>query len=125
MSKQKPETDIEKIILDCNIGEFGVSIDDMRNGKFRYLISGRYSGGEIPESMVSYELPDGEWAKFYCCGPMPESLQTLNTKLFKEWLPGNPDYQIAMGVSIEWYYHQGDTKSLDYESGIWIPVIKK
>ncbi|MCH5297996.1 MAG: AraC family transcriptional regulator [Ruminococcus sp.] len=126
MSKQKPETEIEKIICNSRVGEFGVCIDDIgKDGKFRYLIAGKYAGGEVPEGMVSYELPDAEWAKFTCVGPMPEALQTLNTKLFKEWLPGNPDYKIAMGVNIEWYHTEGDTKSADYESGIWIPVIRK
>ena len=125
MSKQTPETEIEKTICNCRVGEYGVCIDDIgKDGKFRYIIAGRYTGGELLEGMVSYELPDVEWAKFTCTGPMPEALQTLNTKLFKEWLPGNPDYKIAMGVNIEWYA-EGDTKSADYESGIWIPVIRK
>lgn len=126
MSKQTPETEIEKTICNCHVGEYGVCIDDIgKDGKFRYIIAGRYIGGEIPEGMVSYELPDAEWAKFTCVGPMPEALQALNTKIFKEWLPGNPDYKIAMGVNIEWYYAKGDTKSADYESGIWIPVVRK
>ncbi len=126
MSKQTPETEIEKTICNCHVGEYGVCIDDIgKDGKFRYIIAGRYTGGEIPEGMVSYELPDAEWAKFTCVGPMPEALQALNTKIFKEWLPGNPDYKIAMGVNIEWYYAKGDTKSADYESGIWIPVVRK
>ena len=55
---------------------------------------------------------------------MPEALQTLNTKLFKEWLPGNPDYKMGIGVVIEWYT-QGDMKSVDYESGLWVAVSRK
>lgn len=48
----------------------------------------------------------------------------MNTKIFKEWLPGNPDYEIAMGINIEWYSNE-DCKAFDYESEIWIPVKEK
>lgn len=125
MMGKKPESEIEKAICNCgNMGEFGVNIDDIGNGKFRYIIAGTYTGGEVPDGMVSYELPDVELAKFSCKGPMPEALQTLNTKLFNEWLPGNPDYKMGIGVIIEWYT-KGDVKSVAYESGLWIAVSKK
>lgn len=70
------------------------------------------------------QSPDMEWAKFRCVGPMPEALQAVNTRIFKEWLPGNPEYEIAMYANIEWYA-KGDTSSPDYESAIWIPVKRK
>lgn len=119
-----PDDDIEETICNCCIGEFGVNIDDIGNGKFRYIIAGTYTEGEVPEGMTVYELPDVEWAKFLCKGAMPTALQSINTKIFKEWLPGNPDYEIAVGVNIEWY-SDGDTHSSDYESAIWIPVKRK
>ena len=34
------------------------------------------------------------------------------------------DYEIALGINIEWYSN-GDGSSSDYESEIWIPVKKK
>lgn len=37
---------------------------------------------------------------------------------------GNPDYEIAAGMNIEWY-SKGNSNSFDYESEIWIPVKKK
>lgn len=51
------------------------------------------------------------------------ALQSVNTRIFKEWLPENPDYKIAMGVNIEWY-SMGDLSAPDYESAIWIPVVR-
>ena len=93
-------------------------------GKFRYLIAGKYTEGEVPEGMTVYEFPDMEWAKFRCTGPMPGALQSVNTKIFQEWLPNNQEYEIAMGANIEWYSN-GDMSSIDYESGIWIPVKRK
>lgn len=121
----KPGNEVEQVICDCLIGEYGVCIDDIgKDGKFRYLIAGTYKGGEVPKNMTVYEFPDMEWAKFRCTGSMPGSLQSVNTKVFKEWLPGNPKYEIAMGANIEWY-SKGDTSALDYESSIWVPVKRK
>ena len=57
-------------------------------------------------------------------GPLPGALQSLNTKIFKEWLPGNADWEISMGMNIE-YYMEGDSSSADYHAAIWIPVKKK
>ena len=74
--------------------------------------------------MIIYEFPEMLWAKFSCKGPLPESLQSINTKIFSEWLPGNSEYEIAMGANIEWY-SKGDMAELDYESEIWIPVKQK
>ena len=34
---------------------------------------------------------------------------------------GKPEMELAMIANIEWY-SQGDTKSDDYESGIYIPI---
>lgn len=124
-AKNAPENETEQVICDCMIGEYGVCVDDIgAEGRFRYLIAGTYGGGPVPEGMTVYEFPDMKWAKFRCCGSMPGALQSVNTKIFKEWLPGNPRYKIAMGANIEWY-SQGDMKAADYESGIWIPVVEK
>ena len=90
----EPASPQEKAIIDHCIGEYGVCIDDIGGGKFRYLVAGKYSGGDVPDGMVVYEFPRGDWAVFDCIGPIPESLQSLNTRIFKEWLPGNPDYEL-------------------------------
>ena len=123
-SKKYPE-DMQKTIEDCMVGEFAICMDNIGDGKkFHYLIAGRYNGGPVPEGMVIYELPAYTWAKFKCFGPLPASLQSINTKIFKEWLPGNPDYDVAAGINVEWY-SSGDCSSPDYESQIWLPVTKK
>lgn len=122
MNGKQPSNELEQTIVDCCIGEYGVCIDDIgKDGKFRYLIAGTYQGGVVPEGMTVFEFPDMEWAKFRCVGPMPGALQTVNTAVFQEWLPGNTEYKIAMGCNIEWYSN-GDGSAADYESGIWVPV---
>lgn len=123
---KKPETDLEKAVFDCNIGEYGVCIDTgAPDGQFQYMIAGLYDGRPLPEGLTVYALPAQTWAKFRCSGPLPESLQTVNTKVFQEWLPGNPEYELAQGCNLEWYSMDKDTAAPDYESGIWLPVRKK
>src|SRR5574344_1713265 len=83
----KEKTVVEK----CRIGEFGICIDDIqKNKRFNYMIAGRYDGGIIPDGMTVYEIPAADWAKFRCVGPLPGALQSVNTEVFKTWLPGNP-----------------------------------
>ncbi|OON87499.1 AraC family transcriptional regulator [Oribacterium sp. C9] len=122
----EPANPQEKAIIDHCIGEYGVCIDDIGGGKFRYLVAGKYSGGDVPDGMVVYEFPRGDWAVFDCIGPIPESLQSLNTRIFKEWLPGNPDYELCGNGNVEWYdCVNGEKTDKDYHSAIWIPVKKK
>lgn len=124
-----PANSYEKAITDNGIGEYGVCIDDETiagKGKFLYLIAGKYTGGEVPEGMMLYEFPQGEWAVFDCVGAIPETLQSLNTRIFKEWLPGNPDYEIRGNANVEWYdCMNGEKTDPDYHSAIWIPVRRK
>ncbi|MDE6976564.1 MAG: effector binding domain-containing protein, partial [Lachnospiraceae bacterium] len=94
-------------------------------GVCRYLIAGIYWGGNVPEGMKVVEIPACVWAKFKCTGPMPEAIQKVNTRIYKEWLPGNTEYELADDLNIEWYSNQGDVTDDDYESAVWIPVKKK
>ncbi len=124
-SNGKNSEQVQETIEECMIGEFGICIDDNSNQKgFPYMIAGTYNGCTPPEGMKIFEIPAFEWAKFKCTGPLPGSLQSVNTQIFKEWLPGNLDYEIAAGMNIEWY-SKGECSSYDYESEIWIPVKKK
>ena len=121
-----PANPYEKAIVDNCIGEYGVCIDDLGNGKFRYLVAGKYAGGEVPEGMAVYEFLQGEWAVFDCYGPIPKALQDVNTRIFKEWLPGNPDWELCGNANVEWYdCMNGEKTDPDYHSAIWIPVKKR
>jgi len=45
---------------------------------------------------------------------------------FKEWLPGNPDYELSGNATVEWYdCMTGEKTDPDYHSAIWLPVKKK
>lgn len=122
----EPANPYEQALVDNCIGEYGVCIDDIGDGRFRYLIAGKYTGGKIPEGMVLYEFPRGEWAVFNCVGPLPAAMQNVNTRIFSEWLPGNPEYEISGNANVEWYDTvNGEKTDPDYHSAIWIPVKRK
>ena len=121
-----PRNPYEQALVDNCIGEYGVCIDDLGGGRFRYLIAGKYTGGPVPEGMVLYEFPRGEWAVFDCVGPNPQTLQSVNTRIFREWLPGNPTYELSGNATVEWYdCLHGEKNDPDYHSAIWVPVQRK
>lgn len=121
----KSEEDVFRVAKACRIGEFGICIDDLPGqNAFRYMIAGIYDGGIVPEGMKVYDIPALEWTKFRCVGTMPGALQSINTKIYKEWLPGNKEYEIAENIDVEWY-SDGDITADNYESAIWIPVKRK
>lgn len=110
---------------DSGIGEYAVCIDG--NGDtFRYLIAGKYVGGEVPVGMELCEFSAGEFAVFDCVGPLPERLQDLNDRVFHEWLPGNGRYKLRGNATIEQYDPTNeDTSDPHYHSAIIIPVERR
>jgi len=68
-------------------------------------LPGKYNGGPVPLGMDVVDIPALEWAKFRCVGPLPGALQSVNTEVFKKWLPGNPDYEMSSRLisnGIQW-----------------------
>lgn len=122
--REPTQNDVGKAILDNKIGEFGACFQGFAEGRFFYMVAGIYQGGPVPLGLSTIHIPPSQWAKFRCVGPLPGALQTVNTKVFSEWLPGNPDYEPSMPINLEWYSME-DTSAPDYESGIWLPVRAK
>ena len=122
---RKSVSEMERAIHAHQIGEYGVCMDDLpEKEKFRYLIAGHYVSGDIPPELEIVSFPAMEWAKFRCTGSLPAAMQAVNSRIFKEWLPNNPDYEICMGASLE-HYTQGNTQAADYSTEIWIPVKRR
>lgn len=122
MKGQAPVGDLEQYVADHHIGEFGVCIDDIGiENRFNYMIAGYYSDGEIPKEMVVREIKAGDWAVFDCT---METLQDTNTKIWKEWLPGNGEYDLAGSYNIEWYSPEGEPGPKQ-KCQLWMPVKRK
>ncbi len=112
-------------------GMYGISIDPlMGNDSFLYLIADVYNPSvDIVEGLEVKTIPAFTWAVFPCKGALMQSLQTVNSKIFSEWLPQQRDYEIAAGYSVEMYddaskYPNG-TADHNYYSEIWIPIKRK
>jgi len=117
----KPETEIEKAMLENMIGKYAICAESA-NG-FEYWIAGAYQGGNVPEGLELYSFPAGDWAVFTAKGPMPVSLQTLNTAVWQEWFPNEGQKYRANGKATLEVYSGGDPQSPDYECGIWVPIL--
>ena len=116
----QPETPIEQAILENGIGMYAICTDS-DNG-FSYWIAGRYQGGEVPAGLELYTFPESEWAVFTAKGPVPESLQTLNTAVWQEWFPTEGQKHHANTSAALEVYSAGNPQSADYECGIWVPL---
>lgn len=118
----KPETEIEKAILENGIGMYAIC-SESTNG-FDYWIAGLYQGGNVPDGLELFNFPESDWAIFTAKGSIPQSLQTLNTQVWKEWAPNIRQMYEIGGSSLE-IYSAGNPQSPDYECGIWVPIKKK
>lgn len=67
------------------------------------LLRNVHNSGTIILQKVTETIPENGWAVFPCKGPMPESLQTVNKQIYREWLPQNPDYELVGMYKIEMY----------------------
>lgn len=122
-----PTNATEDAFFANNIGEYGICIDNIgKEGKFLYMIGGKYTGADVPEGMSLYSVKGGEWAIFDCIGPMPDAIQNTETRIYNEWLPNNPDYELCGDATIEWYDPDcTDTSAPDYHSAVWVPLKRK
>lgn len=104
-------------------GMYGICIDS--DGKsFDYLIADNYlPWNEVPQGYQTRVIPAGTWAVFPCRGPLPKSLQDVNTKIWSEWLPNCKEYKLAGNYNVE-MYTPGEGDSDDYYCEIWVPVEK-
>ena len=118
-----PETPVERAILDNGIGGYALCVDGEE--RFTYWIAGLYRGGDVPEGLELHTFPTGEWAVFTAKGPIPETLQALNTALWQEWFPTEGQRLHADGRTTVEVYAPMDPRSPDYESGIWMPIYRE
>ena len=124
-SGKAPKNALEQAIVRHHIGDFGICVDGGKD-TLRYIIGGEYRAGDVPEGMTVYTFDECEWAVFDSFGPMPEAIQSLSDQIYREWLPGNPDFELAGNANVEWYDPAcPDQSASDYHAAVWIPVKRK
>ena len=104
-------------------GMYGICLGG--NGKlFNYMIADNYlPWNEVPPHCETRVIPAGTWAVFPCRGPLPQTLQDVNTQIWSEWLPACKAYRLAGTYNIEMYGPRAE-KPEDTYSEIWIPIEK-
>ncbi|MBQ9154297.1 MAG: AraC family transcriptional regulator [Solobacterium sp.] len=106
------------------MGVFGYC-QDMDGKEFDYWIADLYTPWtELPEGFETAVIPGGLWAEFRCHGALPDSLQSVNTQIWSEWLPSLKGYSPGGNYSMEVYGPLTENPD-DYECFIWIPLKKE
>ena len=102
---------------------FGVCMD-MDGKTLDYWIADLYEPcKDIPDGAETAQIPGSLWAEFVCKGPLPDSLQKVNTQIWSEWLPSLTGYELAGNYSIEVYMPPAE-KPEDNVNYICIPLKK-
>ena len=80
--------------------------------------------GAVPEGLKLYRFPESGWAVFSARGPLPGSLQALNTCIWQTWYPAEGQQVVGNGAAALEVYSAGDMQSPDYACGIWVPIVR-
>ncbi|WP_332645288.1 AraC family transcriptional regulator [Lysinibacillus sp. 54212] len=115
---------MDKKLIKLNNGEIngvlGVCVSDKNNkALIDYWIAVDHEG-DVPENMLSIEIPSSKWVVFEVHGPMPEAMQNTWKQIYSEWFPSNP-YEPAGTPELE-VYSDEDPYKPDLYSEIWIPI---
>ena len=101
-------------------GEFGVCID-ADGQEFDYLIADRYQPDQpVPEGCVVRDIPGGMWAVFPCT---LATLQDVNTKMWRDWLPACREYRLSHNCNLEFYYPLNREDPPASRAELWLPVV--
>lgn len=55
--------------------------------------------GAVPEGLKLYRFPESGWAVFSARGPLPGSLQALNTYVWQTWYPAEGQQVVGNGAA--------------------------
>ncbi len=123
---EKPTNAIEKAVIYNRIGEYGFWVDDAlltsRRPLLSYIIGGMYMGGEVPEGMVVYDVPENDWAVFPCFGVLAHAEQETKTddeKFYEEF-----ESRIIPFYSFE-RFNIIDIEKIrepDFQCEAWLPI---
>jgi AraC family transcriptional regulator len=91
--------------------------------EFSYLVAVPSTACAVPEGCRELAIPAQTWAVFDAVGRLPQSIQTVTTKIFSEWFPAS-HFEHADAPELE-VYLPGDMDDDNYRCEVWMPVVKK
>ena len=117
---------MDDVLFKLNNGEIkgvlGVCVPDKHykeNSLMDYWIATEHVG-EVPDNLLTMEVPAAKWVVFEVHGPMPDAMQNTWKQIYSEWFPSNP-YEPAGSAELE-VYSDEDPFSPDLYSEIWISI---
>ncbi len=112
----------ERALYDNRVGRYDAFTTlGVKPGWCRFMIAGKYEGGNVPEGFEVWTIPQGLWARFSCDGPLPAAANNIKKYIWFEWLPGNSDYELSGDYYVS-KYSLAKLSSIDYKCEIWLPV---
>ena len=115
----------EQVLYDNRVGRYDAYTTlGAKPGWCRFMIAGKYAGGNVPDGFEVWTIPEGLWAKFSCDGPLPAAAYNIKKYIWFEWLPGNIDYELSGNYYVS-KYSLTELSSIDYKCEIWLPVIER
>lgn len=112
----------KEMIEYCDEGSknYGVCLPMKNEDEFDYVIGFSGSRDDYGKFQV-FEIPEAKWVIFECRGAMPNAMQDVWKRIFKEWLPAT-EYEIDFTKPELELYTEGDASSEEYYSEIWVPL---
>ena len=103
-------------IVEC----YGVCGEVEQDGAFKYVAGFEVSSiGDVPQGMVSWQVPEQTYAVFGCTLP---TIQQAYEYAHKTWLPQQSDYQHKVGPELELYGEEFDPAKPDSKMYVYIPI---
>ncbi len=88
---------MEQALLENRIGRFAIC--EQKADCFEYWIAGLYRGGAVPEGAEALFLSGKRLGGILRKGPLPGSLQTLNTCIWQTWYPAEGQQVVGNGAA--------------------------
>ena len=105
------------------LGMYGICSDEhVDEGEFDYWIADNYIPWKpIPAGCKTKVIPAATWAVFPCT---LGTLQDTNTRMWQQWLPGNPQYRLSGKYNLEVYGPPCEENPGESYVELWLPVEK-
>lgn len=122
INKLKSLSNVEPLGLISASVNFSEDYLEEKGGLDHYI--GVATTKDCPDNLTQLEVPALTWGVFEAVGLFPSTLQDVWGRIYAEWFPSTPNYELAEGPQILWNEHK-DTTSPKFKSEIWIPIVKK
>jgi len=108
--------------LNNRLPEGVLGVTAYRNpGEIYYYIAAA-TDSRVPKDLLEYQIPAASWVIFECGGRLPESVQTVFRRFYREWLPFS-GYEYAGLPDIE-VYPPGSGSPGNGKPEVWIALKK-